>query len=79
MSNQDRSGAWHRPSALQPRLVRGNERNSRRRVHRDPVRCQARDSPRIAVGTIEVMADAASLDERLEQIGAQLDWVRDYL
>ena len=25
------------------------------------------------------MADAASLDERLEQIGAQLDWVRDYL
>jgi hypothetical protein len=26
-----------------------------------------------------VMADAASLDERLEQIGAQLDWVRDYL
>jgi hypothetical protein len=32
-----------------------------------------------AGGTIEVMADAASLDERLEQIGAQLDWVRDYL
>jgi hypothetical protein len=31
------------------------------------------------VGTIGVMADAASLDERLEQIGAQLDWVRDYL
>jgi hypothetical protein len=29
--------------------------------------------------TIDVMADAASLDERLEQIGAQLDWVRDYL
>ena len=25
------------------------------------------------------MADAASLPERLEQIGAQLDWVRDYL
>jgi hypothetical protein len=25
------------------------------------------------------MADAASLDERLEQIGTQLDWVRDYL
>jgi hypothetical protein len=31
------------------------------------------------VVTIGVMADAASLDERLEQIGAQLDWVRDYL
>jgi len=30
-------------------------------------------------GTIVRMADAASLDERLEQIGAQLDWVRDYL
>jgi hypothetical protein len=29
--------------------------------------------------TIDVMANAASLDERLEQIGAQLDWVRDYL
>jgi hypothetical protein len=25
------------------------------------------------------MADAASLDERLEHIGTQLDWVRDYL
>jgi hypothetical protein len=25
------------------------------------------------------MADAASLDDRLEQIGAQLDWVREYL
>jgi hypothetical protein len=25
------------------------------------------------------MSDAASLDERLEQIGTQLDWVRDYL
>ncbi len=25
------------------------------------------------------MADAASLDERLEHIGSQLDWVRDYL
>ena len=34
-----------------------------------------------AVGSVPspVMADAASLDERLEQIGAQLDWVRDYL
>jgi hypothetical protein len=30
-------------------------------------------------GYHRVMADAASLDERLEQIGAQLDWVRDYL
>jgi hypothetical protein len=30
-------------------------------------------------GTIDSMADAASLPERLEQIGAQLDWVRDYL
>jgi hypothetical protein len=29
--------------------------------------------------SIRSMADAASLDERLEQIGAQLDWVRDYL
>jgi hypothetical protein len=29
--------------------------------------------------SIRLMADAASLDERLEQIGAQLDWVRDYL
>ena len=29
--------------------------------------------------TIGGMADAASLSERLEQIGAQLDWVRDYL
>ena len=29
--------------------------------------------------TISAMADAASLDERLEQIGTQLDWVRDYL
>ena len=29
--------------------------------------------------TIGAMTDAASLDERLEQIGAQLDWVRDYL
>jgi hypothetical protein len=35
--------------------------------------------PRVALGTIAVMADAASLDERLEQIGTQLDWVRDYL
>jgi len=25
------------------------------------------------------MAEAASLEERLEQIGTQLDWVRDYL
>jgi len=32
-----------------------------------------------AVASIRAMADAASLDERLEQIGAQLDWVRDYL
>ena len=31
------------------------------------------------VASIRTMADAASLDERLEQIGAQLDWVRDYL
>jgi hypothetical protein len=31
------------------------------------------------VASILRMADAASLDERLEQIGAQLDWVRDYL
>jgi hypothetical protein len=37
-----------------------------------------RDSPR-RLGTIAVMADAASLGERLEQIGVQLDWVRDYL
>ena len=29
--------------------------------------------------SIVAMADAASLDERLEQIGTQLDWVRDYL
>jgi hypothetical protein len=29
--------------------------------------------------TIAVMADAASLADRLEQIGTQLDWVRDYL
>jgi hypothetical protein len=29
--------------------------------------------------SILAMADVASLDERLEQIGAQLDWVRDYL
>jgi hypothetical protein len=35
--------------------------------------------PQVAPDTIEVMADPASLDERLEQIGAQLDWVRDYL
>jgi hypothetical protein len=32
-----------------------------------------------AAATIEPMADAASLPERLEQIGVQLDWVRDYL
>jgi len=32
-----------------------------------------------ARGSILSMAEAASLDERLEQIGAQLDWVRDYL
>jgi hypothetical protein len=38
-----------------------------------------RTCPRVAVGSIDLMADAASLDERLEQIGAQLDWVRDYL
>jgi hypothetical protein len=31
------------------------------------------------VDTIAFMADTASLDERLEQIGTQLDWVRDYL
>jgi len=35
--------------------------------------------PRVWLGSIDRMADAASLDERLEQIGAQLDWVRDYL
>jgi hypothetical protein len=35
--------------------------------------------PQGSAATIDVMADAASLDERLEQIGAQLDWVRDYL
>jgi hypothetical protein len=35
--------------------------------------------PWVLGGTIGLMADAASLDERLEQIGAQLDWVRDYL
>ena len=34
---------------------------------------------RTAFSTISGMADAASLDERLEQIGTQLDWVRDYL
>jgi hypothetical protein len=35
---------------------------------------------RIRPATIELMADAnASLDERLQEIGAQLDWVRDYL
>ena len=38
-----------------------------------------RTCPRVGSDTIGVMADAASLDERLEQIGAQLDWVRDYL
>ena len=37
------------------------------------------DMSRGRLCTIAVMADAASLDERLEQIGAQLDWVRDYL
>jgi hypothetical protein len=26
-----------------------------------------------------VMADTAPLKERLEEIGAQLDWVREYL
>jgi hypothetical protein len=31
------------------------------------------------VASILGMADAASLDERLEHIGTQLDWVRDYL
>ena len=31
------------------------------------------------LASIPAMTDAASLDERLEQIGAQLDWVRDYL
>jgi hypothetical protein len=35
--------------------------------------------PRVPLASILVMADAASLDERLEQIGTQLDWVRDYL
>jgi hypothetical protein len=34
---------------------------------------------RVGAGTIERMADAASLTERLEHIGTQLDWVRDYL
>ena len=38
-----------------------------------------RTCPLVGVGSIGVMADAASLDERLEQIGAQLSWVRDYL
>jgi hypothetical protein len=37
------------------------------------------DMSRGRLCTIAVMTDAASLDERLEQIGAQLDWVRDYL
>jgi hypothetical protein len=41
--------------------------------------CQALGHVLGRLGTIVVMADAASLDERLEQIGAQLDWVRDYL
>jgi hypothetical protein len=32
------------------------------------------------VSTIAGMAvDAAALQEQLEEIGAQLDWVRDYL
>jgi hypothetical protein len=35
--------------------------------------------PSASVASIVVMADAASLDERLEHIGTQLDWVRDYL
>jgi ClpP class serine protease len=35
--------------------------------------------PSAWLGSIAVMADAASLHERLEQIGTQLDWVRDYL
>jgi len=30
-------------------------------------------------GYHRAMADAATLTDRLEQIGAQLDWVRDYL
>jgi hypothetical protein len=29
--------------------------------------------------TIDSMTDTGSLSDRLEQIGAQLDWVRDYL
>jgi hypothetical protein len=33
----------------------------------------------LPAATIVGMAEAASLDERLEQIGTQLDWVRDYL
>ena len=37
------------------------------------------NGPSKSFSTISGMADAASLDERLEQIGTQLDWVRDYL
>jgi hypothetical protein len=43
------------------------------------VRCLAPDMALTFAGYHRVMADAASLDERLEQIGTQLDWVRDYL
>jgi len=41
-------------------------------------RCEGAVSVRVG-STIVLMAEAGSLDERLEHIGTQLDWVRDYL
>jgi hypothetical protein len=49
----------------------------RRSAWPDLIRGQTRADT--GFSTITGMADAASLDERLEQIGTQLDWVRDYL
>jgi hypothetical protein len=38
------------------------------------------EAERPSAATIAAMADAtAPIDERLKEIGAQLDWVRDYL
>ena len=58
-----------------------NDRGVAEKACPDRTRPGARhsDMSRGRLCTIAVMADAASLDERLEQIGAQLDWVRDYL
>ena len=78
------SGAWHRPRVVVTWPFRGNAAPSRALAKepcpRSPVSgARRRTCPWVPVASIRLMADAASLDERLEQIGTQLDWVRDYL